>query len=107
MSAGEVWLAIALIAAGGLALRGLFIVLPLIPSDPGPRLSLVLGLVPAAAFAALLGPLLLAPDGEVELISPSSLAGAAALAIAVRWGNLAASIVGGLCLYVALLAWWP
>lgn len=103
MTSTALWWIIGLVAVGGFALRGVFILLPLLPAVTNPRLQLVLGLVPAAAFSALVAPLLLAPEGKLVLGSASALAGAVALALAVRWRNLAVSILGGLATYAVVL----
>lgn len=100
MNTTTIWLVIAATAVGGFALRGAFILLPLLPRNLPPRLSLVLGMVPAAAFAALVAPsLFLEQGGQFNVISPAVLAGAIALLVSWRWKNLALSIVCGLAAY--------
>ena len=99
MSTTTIWLVIAAIAVGGFALRAAFILVPLLPRDLPPRLSLVLEMVPAAAFAALVAPSLFLDDGHFSLISPATLAGATALLVSLRWKSLALSIVCGLAAY--------
>lgn len=103
MSTATIWLIIAAIAVGGFVLRAAFIVVPVLPRHLPPRLSLVLGMVPAAAFAALVAPALFIDDGgRFEPISPATLAGAIALLISLRWKNLALTIVCGLVAYACL-----
>ncbi len=82
MSTPMIWLVILAVAVGGFALRAVFLLLPLIPRDLPQRLELVLGLVPAAAFSALLAPsIFLDDDGHLQLLSPSSLAAAVAVLV--------------------------
>jgi branched-subunit amino acid transport protein len=100
MNTATIWWIIVAVAIGGLILRGIFIVVPLLPRNLSPRLQLLLSLVPAAAFAALVAPALaLDDDGQLQLISPASLAGAAALALSLLTKSLALSILGGLAAY--------
>jgi branched-subunit amino acid transport protein len=99
MSTAAIWLVIAAIALGGLVLRAAFILVPVLPRHLPPRLSLVLEMVPAAAFAALVAPSLFFDGGQFRLISPATLAGATALLVSLRWKSLALSIVCGLAAY--------
>jgi branched-subunit amino acid transport protein len=99
MSTATIWLVIAAIALGGFALRAAFLLVPLLPRNLPPRLSLVLEMVPAAAFAALVSPSLFLDDGHFSLISPATLAGATALLVSLRWKSLALSIMCGLAAY--------
>jgi branched-subunit amino acid transport protein len=96
-----IWVVIAATAVGGFALRAVFLLLPLIPRELPPRLDLLLGLVPAAAFSALLSPsIFLDDDGHLQLFSPASLAAAVTVLVSLRWKNFALSIVCGLVSYV-------
>lgn len=99
MSSLTIWLVIVAIAVGGFALRAAFIVVPFLPRDLPPRISLVLEMVPAAAFAALVAPPLFLDEGHFVLLSPATLAGATALLVSLRWKSLALSIVAGLVAY--------
>lgn len=99
MSTATIWLVIAAISLGGFVLRGAFILVPLLPRNLPPRLSLVLEMVPAAAFAALVAPSLFFDGAQFKLISPATLAGATALLVSLRWKSLALSIVCGLAAY--------
>lgn len=101
MSTVSIWLVIIAVAVGGFALRAAFILIPLLPRNMPPRLSLVLQMVPAAAFAALVAPAVFF-DGEgagLKLISPATLAGAIALVVSWKWKSLALSIICGLAAY--------
>ena len=102
MSAGTIWLIIAAIAVGGFALRGAFIMLPLLPRELPPRLRLLLGLVPAAAFAALVAPSVFLDGGHLQLFAPAPLAGAVVLLVSSLRNNLALSIACGLGVYALL-----
>jgi branched-subunit amino acid transport protein len=99
VSTATIWWIIAAIAVGGFALRAVFILIPILPRNLPPRLSLVLQMVPAAAFAALVAPSIFVEEGQFRLISPATLAGAVALLVSFRWKNLALSIVVGLAAY--------
>ena len=96
-----VWVVIVAIAVGGFALRALFLLVPILPRDLPPRLDLVLGLVPAAAFAALLAPSIFLDGGHLRLFSPASLAALVTVLVSLRWKNFAVSIVCGLVAYAA------
>lgn len=102
MSTIMIWLTIAAIALGGFALRAAFILVPLLPRELPLRLKLVLEMVPAAAFAALVAPSLFLDGGQFTLISPGTLAGAIALLVSLRWKSLALSIVCGLVAYACV-----
>lgn len=107
MSTATIWLIIGATALGGFGLRAAFILVPVLPRTLPPRLSLVLDLVPAAAFAALVAPAIFLDgngDGvdEFVLTSPATIAGAIALVVSWRWKNLALSIVCGLAAYALL-----
>jgi branched-subunit amino acid transport protein len=99
MNTATIWLVIAAIAVGGFVLRAAFILVPLLPRQLPARLKLVLEMVPAAAFAALVAPALFLEDGRFDLISPATLAGATALLVSLRWKSLALSIFCGLAAY--------
>ncbi|MGV9797110.1 AzlD domain-containing protein [Mycobacterium sp. NPDC003449] len=99
MSSWQIWLVIAVTAVGGFALRGVFILLPILPRRLPARLRLLLGLVPAAAFSALVAPSLVVSDGRLQLVSPSSLAGVVAVLVSLATKSLALSIVCGLAAY--------
>ncbi|CAN5695484.1 hypothetical protein BH09ACT8_BH09ACT8_32780 [soil metagenome] len=99
MTTTTVWPVIAAVAVGGFVLRAAFILVPVLPRKLPPRLSLVLEMVPAAAFAALVAPSLYLDDGQFKLISPATLAGATTLLVSLRWKSLALSIVCGLAAY--------
>jgi branched-subunit amino acid transport protein len=101
MSTATIWLVIVVTAVGGFLLRAAFILVPVLPRNLPPRLSLVLQMVPAAAFAALVAPAVFFDgDGaDLKLISPATLAGAIALAVSWKWKNLALSIICGLAAY--------
>ncbi|MGJ9413580.1 AzlD domain-containing protein [Aeromicrobium sp. CF4.19] len=102
MSTPTTWLVIVTIAVGGFALRGAFILLPIVPHTMPPRVNLVLDMVPAAAFAALVAPAILLDDGVMAPLSPATLAGAITIIVSLRWGSMALSIACGLSAYACL-----
>ncbi|MGB3483014.1 MAG: AzlD domain-containing protein [Mycobacterium sp.] len=103
MSTATIWLIIGATALSGFVLRAAFILVPVLPRDLPPRLRLVLDMVPAAAFAALVAPALFVGDGgTLELISPATIAGAIVLLVSWRWKSLALSIVCGLAAYALI-----
>lgn len=104
VSTASIWLVIGATAVGGFLLRAAFILVPLLPRNLPPRLSLVLQMVPAAAFAALVAPSVFfdGDGGEFRLLSPATVAGAIALLVSWRWKNLALSIVVGLAAYACV-----
>jgi branched-subunit amino acid transport protein len=111
VSTGAIWLIIGVTAVGGFLLRGAFILIPVLPRTLPPRVSLVLDMVPAAAFAALVAPaLFLDGDGDgvnaFALLSPATVAGALAVLVSWRWKSLALSIVSGLAAYALLDLVW-
>jgi len=64
--------------------------------------SQALALLPAAALAALVAPALLAPGGELDLIGPRAIAGALALAVAIKTRNVLATLATGFVAAVLL-----
>lgn len=111
MSTATIWLIIGVTALGGFVLRASFILIPVLPRKLPPRVSLVLDMVPAAAFAALVAPaLFLDGDGDgvnaFALISPATVAGAIAMLVSWRFKSLALSIVCGLAAYALLDLVW-
>lgn len=97
----DVWWMIGLVAVGSYLSRGFFLLRTRTPAVPGAT-PVWLEMVPSAAFAALVVPALLAPDGELELFSPELLAAGVAAAVAWRTRSIAATILLGLAAYMAL-----
>ncbi len=90
------------IALGSFTLRAAFIVIPFLPRDLPPRVNLILEMVPAAVFAALVAPSLFLVEGRITLLSPATLAGAVALLVSLRWKSLALSVTSGLVAYACI-----
>lgn len=101
MSITTVWIVIVVIGLGSLAMRAAFLVLPTFQGDVSDTVNDRLALVPPAAFAAFVAPAFLMPQGGVDLVSPELCAGVVALAVALRWRNLAITIIAGMIAYVA------
>lgn len=97
----EIWLMIGLVAVGAYLSRGFFFLRTRSQQVPGPT-PVWLDMVPSAAFAALVMPALLAPDGEIELVTPELLAACLAAFVAWRTRSIAATILLGLAAYIAL-----
>lgn len=96
-----VWVVIAVVAVGSLVIRGVFLV-PRRSWEPSPRVAEALRLIPPAAFAALVVPALLRPEGTLDLLSPGLLAGLLAAVVAWRTHSIAATIGAGLVSAVLL-----
>lgn len=96
------WIVFLVGGAGTLALRSsLWVLLPAARSLPR-WLTQALSLLPAAALAALAAPALLAPDGDLDLLGPRAIAGALALAVAVKTRNVLLTLATGFIATVAL-----
>ena len=81
-------------------MRAAFLVLPTFRGEVSDTVKDRLALVPPAAFAALVAPSFLMPRDRVELLSPELGAGVVALAVALRWRNLATTIIAGMIAYL-------
>ena len=71
--ASTMWIVIVSVSLCTMAIRGLFLVRRRL-TVPGPGAMTALRMIPPAAFAALVVPALLRPNGPVELLSPGLLA---------------------------------
>lgn len=103
-SAYTIWVAIALAAIGTYLLRVSFVaIFGRVDSVP-PRVTYVLGFVPAAVLAALVAPPILAPDGALALSIENErlLAGGVAALVAWRTEDMLATIVVGMGVLWAL-----
>jgi branched-subunit amino acid transport protein len=107
MTTSTVWIVIVVIGAGSLAMRAAFLVLPTFRGEVSETAKKRLALVPPAAFAALVAPSFLTPEGELDLFSPALVAGVTALAVALKCRSLALTIITGLVAYVVALQLWP
>lgn len=102
MSTGEVWLAIVLVSVGALAARAAALFLPGERRLP-PVVVECFDLLPAAAFAALVVPAVLAPTGGVDLVSARVVAAGLAVLVAWRTRSMALTLLVGL----AVVLLWP
>lgn len=102
MTDRAIWVVILSVGVLGLAMRGAVLLLP-IRSESMPRWGQdLLTLVPAAAFGALVAPLLVFHDGHLRLWAPGTLAGCLALVVGIRTRNLVMTMAAGLVAYAAL-----
>lgn len=103
----EIWLMIALVALGSYVSRGFFFLQRARSPEASGASPVWLDMVPSAAFAALVMPALLAPDGDFRLVTPELLAALAAAIVAWRTKSIAATILLGLGAYILLgqLGW--
>lgn len=99
MSTTTVWIVIAGIGIGSLVLRAAFLVLPTFQGEVPEVVKERLSLVPPAAFAALVAPSFLMPEGDLAVLTPELAAGVVSLLVALRWRSLALTILVGLAVY--------
>lgn len=99
--APTMWTVIIAVSVTAFALRGALL-LPRRAAEPAPVAVTALRMIPPAAFAALVVPALLRPEGSVDVLSPTLLAGLAAAVVAWRTGRIAATIAVGIVAVVAL-----
>lgn len=97
----EAWPAIALVSIGALAARGAFLLFGLDSRIPA-RLMLWLDMLPSAAFAAMVVPAVLRPEGHLDLVSARSLAAVVALVVAWRSRSMTLTLVAGLAIVLVL-----
>ena len=91
-----------LIGIGTVLLRGSVLVFAERLGTVPPRVREVLRMIPPAALAALVTPAVFRPGGVFALVSPESVAGLLALAVAWWSRSLLATIVVGLVAVVLL-----
>lgn len=98
LAPGVVWLLVVVLGIGVYALRLSFIEFHNIVENFPPRIERALTFIPAAILAALITPALFPLDGSVVTVvfTERALAGAAALATAVRTQNMIATILVGM-----------
>lgn len=99
---GAVWLMIALTAVGSFSTRASFFLILRNPESLTPRVRRALSLVPPAAFAALVAPIVLKPEGNLEPVSAEAATALVALVLGRVTGSLGATIFAGLALYTLL-----
>lgn len=101
LEATTVWIVIAVVAATAFLLRAMFL-LPRWTFEPSPVVLTALRMIPPAAFAALVAPQLLRPEGSLDLLSAPLIAGVLAALVAWRTGSVALTITVGLGTVFAL-----
>lgn len=97
-----VWITIVLAGAGTYALRASFLVLAHRLVDLPPIVERVLRQIPPAVLAAMVVPQLLRPEGSFDLWQPELLAGVVAAFVSWRTRSIAATLVVGMGVLVAL-----
>lgn len=98
----RIWPAIVLSGAGTYAMRASFLAFAHRMATVPPALARVLRQIPPAALAAILAPALLRPDGHLDLLQPTLLAGLVAAGVAWKTRNMGVTVVVGIALLAAL-----
>lgn len=98
----RVWIAIVLSGIGTYAMRASFLVFAHRLADVPPSVQRLLRQIPPAALAAIVVPALLRPAGELDLWQARGAAGCAAALVAWRTRNVAATLVVGMGIVMAL-----
>lgn len=101
MTTVEVWMVIVAVSLGAFASRALFFLQP-DRREPPAWVGEFLDLLPAAAFAALVAPAVLAPDGQLDLLSARTASAALAIVVAWRTDSMALTLVAGLVVVAVL-----
>ncbi len=96
------WTAIVLSGAGTYAMRASFLAFAHRMATVPPALARVLRQIPPAALAAIIAPALLRPEGRLDLLQPTLVAGLVAAAVAWRTRNVGLTVVVGIGLLAAL-----
>lgn len=98
----EIWVAIVLAGIGTYLLRASFLAFARRLVDLPPGVERVLRQIPPAVLAALVVPALLRPEGTLDLWQPELAAGLVAAVVSWRTRNIAATLVVGMTVLVAL-----
>ena len=98
----DVWLTIAVVGVGTYALRASFLAVADRLVDLPELLDRILRQIPPAVLAALVVPQLVRPEGSFDLWQPELLAGLIAAVVSWRTRNIAATLVVGMGVLVAL-----
>ena len=101
LDSSTVWVVIAAAAVTAFLLRAAFL-LPRWTFEPSPVVVTALRMIPPAAFAALVAPRLLRPEGSLDLLSAPLIAGVLAALVAWRTGSVALTITVGMGAVFAL-----
>ncbi|MCJ8170139.1 AzlD domain-containing protein [Atopomonas sediminilitoris] len=106
MSDQSVWLLVVAMALVTFATRFSLFALPGVQFSP--RWQRALGYVPVSVFAAIIVPMVLAPQGgavQLSLSNPYLLGALAAGVLAVRTGNLLLTLMAGFAVFGSM-KWW-
>lgn len=98
----RMWAAIMLAGAGTYAMRASFLAFAHRMATVPPMLARALRQIPPAALAAIVAPALLRPEGQLDLLQPTLLAGLVAAGVAWRTRNVGITVVVGIALLAAL-----
>ena len=98
----RMWTAIVLAGAGTYAMRASFLAFAHRMATVPPALTRILRQIPPAALAAIVVPALLRPDGHLDLLQPTLLAGLVAAGVAWKTRNVGVTVVVGIALLAAL-----
>ncbi len=96
------WATIVLSGAGTYAMRASFLAFAHRMATVPPALTRILRQIPPAALAAIIAPALLSPEGRLDLLQPTLLAGLVAAGVAWKTRNVGATVVAGIALLAAL-----
>lgn len=96
------WTAIVLSGAGTYAMRASFLAFAHRMATVPPALTRVLRQIPPAALAAIIAPALLRPEGRLDLLQPTLVAGLVAAAVAWKTRNVGLTVIVGIGLLAAL-----
>lgn len=98
----RMWAAILLSGAGTYSMRASFLAFAHRLTTVPPGLARVLRQIPPAALAAIVAPALLRPEGHLDLLQPTLLAGVVAAGVAWKTRNVGVTVVVGIALLAAL-----
>lgn len=98
----ELWVAAAVAGAGTYAFRASFLAFAHRMVDLPPMVERLLRQIPPAVLAAIILPALVLPDGEVDLAQPRLAAGIVAALVSWKTRSIAATVVVGMAVVVAL-----
>ena len=98
----RMWTSIVISGAGTYAMRASFLAFAHRMATVPPALARILRQIPPAALAAIVAPALLRPEGRLDLLQPTLLAGLVAAAVAWKTRNVGITVVAGIALLAAL-----
>ncbi len=104
MDVSAAWTTVVLAGAATFAMRASFLAVAHRFAEVPHRVQRVLRQIPPAALASLVLPALLRPEGHFDLTHPRAIAGVIAGLVAWKTRNVAATLVVGMAVLVALQA---